>query len=76
MFKLVAGKGDKYRYLIFPILHNKQLKTRGSDHWTVIVLDMTNGDYMYYNSALPHHGSNDPYHEDAMEMVSYSCLML
>lgn len=47
MFKPVAGIGDGFRYLIFPILHNKHVRTRGSDHWTVIVLDMVNGDYIF-----------------------------
>lgn len=69
MFKPVMSMGDRFRYLIFPILHKKQAKTRGSDHWTILVLDMSNGDYMYYNSSLPRNNVSDPYRADAIELV-------
>lgn len=62
----------EYCYLMFPILHKNTGKTRGVDHWTLLVVDQLNGDFRHYNSMLPRRMASDPYLNSAKEIVCLS----
>lgn len=66
----------EYRFLMFPILHRNTGKTRGVDHWTLLVFDQLNGDFNYYNSMLPRRSIADPYLKSAKEIVRYMLCIL
>ncbi|KAL7116798.1 hypothetical protein ACP275_03G028200 [Erythranthe tilingii] len=54
-----------YDILIFPILHISANDRRGSDHWTVLVLEKSEGDYKFYNPLIARSNINDSYIQDA-----------
>ncbi|XP_012857591.1 PREDICTED: uncharacterized protein LOC105976874 [Erythranthe guttata] len=67
MFDPPTGMCD-HDFFIFPILHRQKPNERGNDHWTVLILNKSEGDYNFYNPMIARENIADQYIGDAIEL--------